>query len=278
MSIDKRAREQVAGDQRLLAADTLFSDSGDESQRLATELSAARTSEASAAGVLETRGAAFRLAAAGVASLGFIGLVFLGARSGRIQTVASSAAQTAQMLRELPPPVKAPAAAVRTVSAVSALSVNLSDAAELCVDLARVMDGRDIPTLLERAAGVLGARGLILWMVDGNGQVLRPSLTHGYSDRVMTRLDTLEVAAENVTSLSFRTMKAQTMNGAGIGAPGAVAVPLVTASGCTGVLSAETKESKPAPEAIAVARMLAAQFAVLISPAAEAASTHAAEA
>ena len=61
-------------------------------------------------------------------------------------------------------------------------------------------------------------------------------------------------------------MRPQVMNGAAAGSAGAVAVPLVTSAGCTGVLSAETRDSKPTPETIAVARILAAQFATLIAP------------
>ena len=97
-------------------------------------------------------------------------------------------------------------------------------------------------------------------------------------DRVITRLDTLQIAAENVTSLSFRSMRPQVMNGATSSSAGAVAVPLVTSGGCTGVLAAETRESKPAAETVAVARILAAQFATLIAPSDAAASRAAAQA
>ena len=68
--------------------------------------------------------------------------------------------------------------------------VNLADAAELCADLARVMDERDVPDLLARAATVLEAKGLIIWMADADGTTLQPTLTHGYSDRVVSRLGT----------------------------------------------------------------------------------------
>jgi hypothetical protein len=54
-------------------------------------------------------------------------------------------------------------------------------------------------------------------------------------------------------------------------------VPLVTASGCGGVLSAELRDSKPAPELLALTRIVAAQFATLIAPA-EAGAPRAAEA
>jgi hypothetical protein len=61
-------------------------------------------------------------------------------------------------------------------------------------------------------------------------------------------------------------MRPQVVNGATAAGSGAIAVPLVTSGGCTGVLAAETRESRPAPETVAVARILAAQFATLIAP------------
>jgi hypothetical protein len=123
-----------------------------------------------------------------------------------------------------------------------------------------------VPALLERAARVLEAKGVIVWLADKAGTTLRPALAYGYSERVLLRLDSLEAAADNVTSLSFRSIRSQCMNGAAPGAPGAIAVPLVTAGGCAGVLSAEVRDSKPAAEMVALAKIIAAQFATLIAP------------
>ena len=274
MAVDKRARDQVQGDQRLLASDIILNDGLEDTQRMATELAGARNSESLASTAAVVNAGRIRLGLNALLALLFVGIVVSAARRRPApqQAAASSAAQTAQMLRDLPPPVKSGAAntavarPVITAPVAAPPAVSLPDAAELCVDLARVMDTRDVPTLLERAAGVLGAKGLILWMADPGGFLLRPSLTHGYSDRVITRLDTLEIAAENVTSLSFRSMRPQVMNGQVAGAAGAVAVPLITADGCTGVLAAEIRDSKPAAETVALARILAAQFATLIAP------------
>jgi GAF domain-containing protein len=62
-------------------------------------------------------------------------------------------------------------------------------------------------------------------------------------------------------------MRSQAVNGAAPAAPGAIAVPIVTASGCVGVLSAEVSRTRPDHETLAVARMIAAQFAAIVSPA-----------
>ena len=93
---------------------------------------------------------------------------------------------------------------------------------------------------------------------------------------MLQRLGSLAVDADNVTSLAFRSRRSQQVNGSG--SSGAIAIPLVTASGCTGVLAAEVKETKLAPDAIALARIIAAQFATIIAPVDDGVQSRAAEA
>ena len=143
---------------------------------------------------------------------------------------------------------------------------SLTEIAELCVDLGRVIDSRDVPSLVERAATVLQAKGMVLWVADTAGTILRPSIIHGYPEKVLARLGPLQIDGDNVTSLAFRSMRPQTMSSAAPGSPAALAVPLLTASGCVGVLAAEVKQEKPASELMPVARIIAAQFAALIAP------------
>jgi GAF domain-containing protein len=143
----------------------------------------------------------------------------------------------------------------------------LTEVAELCVDLGRVIDSRDVPSLVERASAILQAKGVVLWVADSAGAMLRPSVTHGYSEKTVSRLGPLQIDGDNVTSLAFRSMRPQTMAGSGAGASSALAVPLLTASGCVGVLAAETTTDRPAGELLPVARIIAAQFAALIAPA-----------
>jgi len=131
------------------------------------------------------------------------------------------------------------------------------------------MDGRDVPALLERAADVLGAKGVILWMTDSGGALLRPQLAHGYSDRVLTKMGTLQVDGDNVTSLAFRSLRGQTVNGAAASSAGAIAVPLVTPSGCVGVLAAEVNRQRPTADTVDLARIIAAQLATLVIPSGE---------
>jgi hypothetical protein len=281
LTIDRRARDALRSNQRSLAAGLVRVDSRDAADRLAGELAAARAAEDAARTLRLTRLARLRFGMNAV-TIGWVVLVALYASRLAKHPAVSPAATMAQMLRELPPPVKAPApvraasppppapapAATPAPAPAPAPSpaVHLSAAADLCVDLARLIDSRDLPALLERTVKVLEAKGVIIWTADRDGTSLRPSLTHGYSERVLARLGTLRPDGDNVTSLSFRSASPQTMSGMAPGEPGAIAVPLLTAAGCTGVLAVEVRDSNPASELTALATIIAAQFSTLIGP------------
>jgi hypothetical protein len=113
----------------------------------------------------------------------------------------------------------------------------LAATAELCVDLARLLDGRDVQALLARASEVLGAKGIMIWSADAGSEQLRPSLAHGYSEKVLRKLQPLAMGDENITSQTYRTMKPQSMNGNHGGDSMAIAVPLISTGGCVGVMA-----------------------------------------
>ncbi|HUL74189.1 MAG TPA: GAF domain-containing protein [Vicinamibacterales bacterium] len=260
--IDAHARADVTADRRYEASDRVFTDSRDANERLTAEVGAARNSEQAASAAKLARISQLRLGMNGVAMLFVLAVAvfFWRARPAVAAESAATASGPDLPLRlTVPAPQPSPQPVVRDVS--------LSQAAELCVDLARVMDGRDVPALLERAAAVLGAKGVILWMTDSSGALLRPSVAHGYSDRVLTKMGTLQVDGDNATSLAFRTLRGQTINAAGASTSGAIAVPLITSSGCVGVLAAEVNRPRPTPDTLDVARIIAAQLAVLVVPA-----------
>ena len=172
------------------------------------------------------------------------------------------------MIRNLPPPVKTGTqSSSSTAPATPPRGVSLSGAAELCVDLARLLDGRDIPALLERLASVIDAKGIMIWSIDTSGAMLRPSLCQGYSEKIKAKLRPLLIDGDNVTALAFRTMQTQVLPGNLPTDPGAIAVPLITATGCVGVLAAELRQSRPHPDLVPIARMVAAQFSTLVGPA-----------
>jgi len=83
----------------------------------------------------------------------------------------------------------------------------------------------------------------------------------------MQRLGRLQVDADNVTSLAYRSTQPQTISATTADASGAIAVPLVTSARCIGVLSAEVSRAKPDRDTVSAARMIAAQLAALAVPA-----------
>jgi hypothetical protein len=283
-SIDSRVRQSIAQEDRLHAGDLIFIDAQQAADAAQGELSVARAAEEQAATQRTGRLAMMRL---GMNGLAIVFIMIIALYFGRSLSILRDAppASTAQMIKDLPPPVKGtstlnlssgpstqsattvPAApAITTPAGPAPRPVSLSAAAELCVDLARLLDGRDVPGLLERTAMLLDAKGIMIWAVDTGGALLRPSMCHGYSEKVLTRLRPLQVDGDNVTSLAFRSMQAQSLPGATAADSGAIAVPLITGSGCVGVLAAEVRSGKPHPDLLPIARIVAAQFSTLVAP------------
>jgi hypothetical protein len=277
LKIDQKARQNVTNDQRYLASDLIFVDALGAARKLGGALDAAADEERRSAETRMARTNRMRFAMT-AGALGFGALVAL-ALLKRQTVVAEAEAQTVMLAP--PPPAPKPIATVAMPSIPAAPpqpppQVNLSDVAELCVDLGRVGTSREMPAMLERTATVLGAKGVIVWMIDTSGAFLRPLLSHGYPEKVMQRLGRLQVDADNVTSLAYRSTQPQTINAGSADASGAIAVPLVTSARCIGVLSAEVSRAKPDRDTVSAARMIAAQLAALAVPAESSATPQAA--
>ncbi|HEX7084742.1 MAG TPA: hypothetical protein VF198_00145 [Vicinamibacterales bacterium] len=173
------------------------------------------------------------------------------------ETTATESGQPAQE-----PAVEPAAAAVRDQTP----AVDLPEAARICAELARVLDGGDIPALLARAAALLDAPGLIVWVIDRQGTALYPLLTHGYPQQVVMRLGSLPADADNATAAAWRTGRTSVLPGEN-GTPGALVIPIVTAEGCIGVLAAEIAAGRESRDEIqALATIFAAQLATVVAP------------
>lgn len=261
---DKKGRGFVTSDQALVASDVLFEEGAEPARKLAAELALARDVEIAgfekAATTLSRIGLGAN-AAAFLLGLACIGLIIRGA-----STQAADADTSSTSLREASrAPERIVSAAEPFSDPFAAPAVDLSGAADLCVDLGRILDARDLQALMARAATVLDAKGLVLWVSESRGTVLRPSVAHGYPDRVLQRMGTLMADGDNVTSLAFRSCQPQVLRSSFDG-HGALAVPLMTATGCVGVLAAEVQGAKPGDTRFALARMIAAQLSTLVGP------------
>lgn len=159
------------------------------------------------------------------------------------------------------------AAAVATappVSSAPAAPAVLASAAALCTDLARVTDSTEVTRLLERAADVLEASGVIVWVAGPTGVELFAVGSHGYDERMFARIGAIHRDAANLTAAAFREGSLRTSAALGSSAA-AIAVPLIGPSGVVGVLSAELRESVDlTPSASALATIVAAQLATLV--------------
>jgi transcriptional regulator with XRE-family HTH domain len=141
---------------------------------------------------------------------------------------------------------------------------DLGAVAHLCTEFGRVQTADDVQPLLEEAANILEATGLIVWIWDATAAELRPALVHGYSDRVLAQLPPVGRDADNATAAAFRSATARVIEGSDR-TSGALVLPLLTAAGCAGVLAVELQSGRRSMQpARAVATIFAALLAQLI--------------
>lgn len=271
--MDQRARDYTRNRQLILASDMIFADGIELTKRAGDAIAVAATAEqvgrdAGAAAVRKTQ----VLALAGAAGIAVLSLLLLvpGRRAVAAATPVTIAPVSHAVLSDLDEfrpaarPVKAPAAQPQQPPPPRA--VNIGGVATLCNDLARITDTHALPGLLERAAAVLDASGIILWIADPDGRELSPILVYGYPPHLATRLGTLARDAGNLTASAYRTGLLQTVKGDAISS-GAIAVPLVASGGCVGVMAAEVKDGGEQQEdLLAAATIVAAQLATLVGP------------
>lgn len=142
--------------------------------------------------------------------------------------------------------------------------VDFAAVAQLCTRLARALDVCDVTPVLDEAARVLRAVGLILWVGDRHGNELTPVFTHGYPHEMTSQLGRVSRDSDNAIARAFRTAEARVVDGGDV-VTGAVVVPLLTPTGCAGVLALELRHGGERLECVrAAATILAAQLATLV--------------
>jgi hypothetical protein len=155
-------------------------------------------------------------------------------------------------------------------------AIDLRATAALCTDLGRVTSTADMPALLARAARLLDASGIVVWVADPAGHDLLPLAAHGYSAQTLGRLGRIHRESDNATAAAFRSGHLQVV-GSEPGQTGALIAPLLGVTGCIGVMAVEVRNQGEQDEGVrAVTGILAAQLASL-APAAPAAAEGSAE-
>jgi len=282
--IDRRALEYVRNSQRLLASDLIFTDGLEVNEATLASLEQARAAELlarAAAAETFTRRQVFALTAGAASALLTVLLLLPRAEPERVSAPAGNRTTSPrpESWRIVPavqgsegdswsPPRRAaaPTDAAEPPPTAAVATTDFVGVASLCVDLARVVDTRALPSLLDRTASLLDASGIILWIADPDGRELNPIFAQGYPQQLVNRLGTIPRDAENATAAAFRTSLLQTVRADEISA-GAIAAPLVTPGGCVGVMAAEVRhEAERQDMKLAAATIVAAQLATLVGP------------
>jgi hypothetical protein len=280
--LDRRTRELLRQGQRLAASDLIFSDSLGATGALALRIDNARQARAehSAAMLPELQERQLYVLAGAAALTLFLTLVLVPRpRAARAQDAREATAAPEidaapagnlslrpdrdasfgverERARPAPPAV---------ATGAPALTVDLAGTAHLCADMARVLDAADLPRLLERAAALLHASGVIIWVADGAGTALFPAVAHGYPASLLARMPTINRDDDNAAAAAWRMGETRTVPAVG-GAPGALVSPIVTSEGCVGVLAAEVQGgAEGRSEVRAIATILASQLATFVT-------------
>jgi hypothetical protein len=126
----------------------------------------------------------------------------------------------------------------------------------------------DLTMLLERAAEVMDASGLVVWLGGTTGGDLQPVLTHGYSEQMRARMPNVPRSGDNAAAAAYRTGQLQiVMSRPGVSS-GAIVAPILAPDGCVGALSAEIRHGGEASESVqALAAIFASQLAPVLATA-----------
>jgi hypothetical protein len=140
----------------------------------------------------------------------------------------------------------------------------LEQLARLCVELGCVGSEDGARSLLQDAARLIGAGGLIVWAWNPRELHLQPALSHGYSPRVVAQLPMVRRGDNNATAAAFSTSQTRVFNDSASGKC-AVVIPLRTTAGCVGVFAAELERGLEATASrVATATVVAAQLAPIV--------------
>jgi hypothetical protein len=286
-NIDKRVRDYLTADESLMASDIVFSEGTIAASRAAVQVEAARMAEHQAFDADEaTLRRLEAYAIGGSAGLSGLILLVLGLARGsreRSNPVSSlpevprkaeddelplraSSASLGRMAAKPPTPSTPKVQAPPPAPVPAPTSLALKAAAELCTDFGRIHDLGELKLLLGRAARVMEANGLVVWLGSAAGIDLQPVLAHGYSDQVLSLMRPVPRTADNAAAAAYRSGALQTVT-ARAGAPlGAIVAPLLSAEGCIGALTAEVKEGNEKSEQVqALASIFAAQLAGILA-------------
>ena len=264
--VDTRARENLRAGLDLMAADLIFTETTRTRQTVREQLRALRLAEAKA--VADGRSNDMRRAwmvLAGVA------LLFAGAlvRSARTSNASVSTDVSSH------PPMRTLVPIHEPEKQDVAPSIDLQETAALCTAISRVQADSDLKGLLVRAAALLDAPGVVVWMAAG--EEIFPVAGHGYDSRQLSQLGPISRTSMNATAAAWRSGTLQIVSGDST-SRSAIVAPLLGMDRCIGVLAIELTTGREGNATVqAVVTLIAAQLATVLGawPAASSTSVEA---
>src|SRR5688572_27343268 len=275
---ERRIREHARRGEALLAGDVLFSEVRDLLSGTIAQIQQARTTLEAAhdARISSLRREQAMLAAAGVLIWVVIALVLVipppavpekKPEQWRQELAATIKKPIPKEPLQIPPPAPPPAPVVQIVSMGPTVPITaVNEVGEICSDLSTLSDVGALSGALGRAAAVLDANGMIVWLASNDGGSLAPVASHGFDQKLVSRIGRVARASANLTAAAYRDNVSR-VSEATADAPAALAVALCGPTGTVGVLSVELKPNVPADEGrVALATIFAAQLATLAAP------------
>jgi hypothetical protein len=263
-SIDQRARDYIRTGESLMAGDVVFTEGADAAGNGARQVEAARLAEREALDAEEAELRKMEASAAGGAAVfAALALALLAFAPGAARETAGSIAP--------PPPQPQEISEIVAHARPRGSAPALRAAAELCTEFGRVNDLPDLTRLLGRAANLMDASGLIVWVGSTSGADLRPVLAHGYSDTTLAKIPAVPRSADNAAAAAYRSGALQIVLTRPGTSPGAVVAPLLSPDGCIGALTAEIRDRGETSDSVqALAAIFAAQLVNMLGTAAAA--------
>jgi len=269
-AIDKRARDYITSGQPLMAGDIIFTEGSDAAATAVRQIETARQTQHQAADV-ETAAVRQEQALALGAAAGIVICIMLlliprprAAARPAIDTRISltpSAGATAVVPAPAPP---APVVAM-THQAEGAV---FTAAVEVATDLGRVRNLDELTRVLGRAAEVMDASGLMVWVGSADGADLRPVVSHGYSAAMIAHIRPVPRSGDNAAAAAYRSGTLQIVLSRPGEPTGAVVAPILAADGCIGALSAEIRSGGETSDSVqALAAIFAAHLANVLGAA-----------
>jgi hypothetical protein len=248
--VEGRAQEHLRLGQDLMAGDIIFSEGREADASVAAGLRTLRAAEDDAYGTARAAALDSSWTILGAVAVLWVASVALLTRLPAAGQEASSAFAPVHPVREPAP-----------IEPVRATHPDLQAAADVCTAIGRLTSAEELPRLLQQAASVLEASGIVLWMAAG--EQLFAAAAVGYAPELIRRLGPIHRAAINATAAAWRTGALQIVSSHGAD-PGALVAPMLGPDRCIGVLAVETvREDDPA--ARAVTSLLAAQLAAALA-------------